>query len=82
MSMWFSVAFGNRLMNVRRYLGAANEIEGGNYRTILMSILGVEARHTAYLRASLGRSPFLSPFDTPLNFVRSLFVYLGKIESR
>lgn len=30
--------------------------------------MGVEARHSAYLRASVGEVPFPEPFETPLDF--------------
>lgn len=40
-----------------------------DYLTAAGSILTVEARHTSYIRASLGESPFPAPFDTPLDFV-------------
>ena len=39
-----------------------------DYLTAAGSILTVEARHTSYIRASLGESPFPAPFDTPLDF--------------
>ena len=48
------------------YLGAARQIMNKDYLTAAGSILTVEARHTAYLRASLSLPPYPQSQDDPL----------------
>jgi len=50
------------------YLGAAKDIGSTPYITAAGSILTVEARHNAYLRAALKQSPFPASYDTPLAY--------------
>ena len=53
-------------VGVSAYIGAANNISNSTHVKVAASILSVEGRHTAYIGAQSGLSPFPAPFDVPL----------------
>ncbi|KAL8658302.1 MAG: hypothetical protein Q9202_007595 [Teloschistes flavicans] len=54
-------------VSVSSYIGLLANLKGDAFRTLFSSVLAVEARHSSFIRASLGLQPFATPFDTPLD---------------
>lgn len=54
-------------VNISAYLSAVADIMSAAYLTAAGSILTIEACYSSYLRATLGESPFPTPFNTPLS---------------
>ena len=54
-------------VSVSAYLGILPMLRSKQFLNVYSSVLAVEARHSAFVRAALGESPFPSPFDTPLD---------------
>ncbi|KAL8636947.1 MAG: hypothetical protein Q9228_005721 [Teloschistes exilis] len=54
-------------VSVSSYIGLLAKLHGAAYQTLFSSVLAVEARHSSFIRASLGLQPFATPFDTPLD---------------
>ncbi|KAL8684785.1 MAG: hypothetical protein Q9218_008137, partial [Villophora microphyllina] len=52
-------------VSVSSYVGLLANLNGPAYIKLFSSILAVEARHSSFVRAALGKQPFASPFDTP-----------------
>lgn len=63
-------------VGVSAYVGASSSIQNKDYLTVAASILGIEARHTSYIRSQLGQVPFPESFETPLGF-NSVFSLAG-----
>jgi len=55
-------------IGVSGYLGAAADVASKMFLSASASVLTVEARHSSYLRAALGQTPFAYPFDNPLTY--------------
>lgn len=55
-------------VGIGAYIGGGGLLQDNpGLLTAATSILTVEARHNAFIRAGIGASPFPAPFDTPLS---------------
>lgn len=55
-------------VSVSSYIGLLSNLTDTAFLKVFSSVLAVEARHSAFIRAALGNQPFPSPYDTPTDF--------------
>ncbi len=53
-------------VSVSAYLSAVANLQDPSLTTVMAAILSVDARHSAFVRASIGEQPAANPFDVPL----------------
>ncbi|KAL8794209.1 MAG: hypothetical protein Q9195_003163, partial [Heterodermia aff. obscurata] len=54
-------------VSVSSYISLLAKLRDAAYTQVYASVLAVEARHSAFVRAALGLAPFPSPYDTPID---------------
>ena len=54
-------------VSVSSYINLLSQLQGSAFLNVFSSVLAVEARHSSFIRAALGNSPFPSPYDTPID---------------
>ena len=58
-------------VSVSSYIGLLADLKGSAYLNVFSSVMAVEARHSSFIRAARGLTPFPSPYEVPTDIDES-----------